>query len=672
MSQRRSGRACLACRKRKVRCDVLTTGIPCSNCIGSGSCFVSTIRNSRVSSRASNNTLLAEHVHLFQLDSPLSPAERTHAVLNFSRTTQRTPESLYSGKASTVLSLQPQAEHFVLPGYITPIADANISTLRFLHSEGALRFPERATFDEIAHAYLYYVHPMLPFLELRVFLDAIKGENSQSLSPTLAQAIIFVSSAFLTNEKLQILGFEDRSEARRILFRRVRLLFETDLESDRMILVQVLLLMTYWYGQQNDVKGRFYWLRNALSFATEIGVHLSHAEPVTRPRTYARRRTWYCCVLRSTLLSITERRQCGDLKHFVQNDVRSQEELFDSDAVNEMNQFYQAHYSTSGSTLIELWLIKVRLCLIANRVLETQYESRGRRRLVSGEYLMVLVPRVSKESQLQALDIDGNLIEWQATANALQHSCFDQDHRCNGRILGVQSATLEMLYYTVLSMLHRPLIQEDTRTNSALAFLQPHCKQKLRFAARRITEVGRQMLDARLAQFLPPIAVGACIVASVQHLKDVVSGDVELKTTGCLFLNQTIDTLSVLKDTYNSATCALTFIDHVRNGHFRSHSFEWADEADGDGEGHSRHRSQDPQPDTIINLNGQQLHVGLGSRINTDRHFLDTDGNSVAALARAAPNWPALLPADFSDLFMFESSDLYQTDWQGSDLFQTT
>jgi hypothetical protein len=47
-SQRRAGRACLSCRARKVKCDVLQHGTPCQNCrINEAECLIARCRRGK-------------------------------------------------------------------------------------------------------------------------------------------------------------------------------------------------------------------------------------------------------------------------------------------------------------------------------------------------------------------------------------------------------------------------------------------------------------------------------------------------------------------------------------------------------------------------------------------------------------------------------------------------
>jgi hypothetical protein len=51
------------------------------------------------------------------------------------------------------------------------------------------------------------------------------------------------------------------------------LLYDFDYESDRLILIQALLLMIYWYETPDDQKDTWHWMGMAISLAYTIGLH---------------------------------------------------------------------------------------------------------------------------------------------------------------------------------------------------------------------------------------------------------------------------------------------------------------------------------------------------------------------------------------------------------------
>jgi hypothetical protein len=95
---------------------------------------------------------------------------------------------------------------------------------------------------------------------------------------------------------------------------------------------------------------------------------------------------------------------------------------------------------------------------------------------------------------------------------------------------------------------------------------------------------------------MPPLAVGALIVASIQHLKDASSTETELRGTGDLYLRQTLQAFGVLRPKYNSADCAIGFIERVRSGKVLSRTFEWEDRAN--------HRTPDDE-DTVLSTGSE-------------------------------------------------------------------
>ncbi|KEF56159.1 uncharacterized protein A1O9_07740 [Exophiala aquamarina CBS 119918] len=169
--------------------------------------------------------------------------------------------------------------------------------------------------DGLLRVFVCHVYPLLPVLDLANFLGAVNGTNSDSISLVLFQAVMFAGVAFADLYHLLQEGFRSYNDAPKIFFDRVTLLYEMDVESNPTTMIQILLLMTYWYGQQNVTKGRFYWLRIAFSLATDIGLDRQHQFSNQSVRQRMRQKLWYCCLMRDKLLSITERRQNAHCCH---------------------------------------------------------------------------------------------------------------------------------------------------------------------------------------------------------------------------------------------------------------------------------------------------------------------------------------------------------------------
>jgi hypothetical protein len=491
------------------------------------------------------------------------------------------------GTGGETTDVVPLSQHDAqLPDYITPLpTHLDPDVLELLRRRGALTLPSQVMVHELLRGFVCYVYPMLPLLDLGDFLHAVDGASGNTVSLVLFQAVMFAGVASTNLAHLQREGFQSHKEARKILFDRVKLLYELDVESNPTTLIQVLLLMTYWYGRPDDPKGRSYWLRNALSLATDMGLDRQHRDPNHPKRQRMRRRLWYCCLVRDKLLSITERRQSfgGGA-----DGAPPVGDIFDGPALVEaLDQFYMPDREVDATSMGLLWAQKIKLCLIIARILDLHYELSGLRRFDStGETFMVLMPK-AKTSPSESAARDQELREWHAETSSLRDARFGQDHRRNGRVLGVHSATLELLYCTALGAVHRPQLVHPDRPlfeGSAAGALQDFSRRTLRSAARRISEVGRHVEEGGLIRLLPSEeAVGALIAAAVQHLGDARSTDAELRGTGRLYLGQTLHAFTALRKMSHSVDRAYDLIDRVTGDRLRYRPFE--------GEGEDRANS---------------------------------------------------------------------------------
>jgi hypothetical protein len=91
--------------------------------------------------------------------------------------------------------------------------------------KGALTVPPKGTLrSEMLRAYVEFVHPYMPLLDLQDFLtvvDKTDGSNGK-VSLILFQAVMFAGSAFVDMQHLRKAGYATRKEARKDFFQRTR------------------------------------------------------------------------------------------------------------------------------------------------------------------------------------------------------------------------------------------------------------------------------------------------------------------------------------------------------------------------------------------------------------------------------------------------------------------
>lgn len=88
-------------------------------------------------------------------------------------------------------------------------------------------------------------------------------------------------------------------------------LYDLDRGTDKLILIQSVLLLSFWYTDPQDHTGAWYWVGIAISLAQSIGIHRDpqfthNVMPIeSRPLVC---RIWWSCVIRDRWLSLAKGR----------------------------------------------------------------------------------------------------------------------------------------------------------------------------------------------------------------------------------------------------------------------------------------------------------------------------------------------------------------------------
>lgn len=112
-----------------------------------------------------------------------------------------------------------------LPAFIKPLPSRiAVEDARYLHTKGALTLPSTALQNALLQAYVEYVHPYMPLMELHEFLNIVNSREGYSgqVSLFLYQAVMFVATAFVGGKHLKDAGYSSRRAARRDFFHRTR------------------------------------------------------------------------------------------------------------------------------------------------------------------------------------------------------------------------------------------------------------------------------------------------------------------------------------------------------------------------------------------------------------------------------------------------------------------
>lgn len=99
-----------------------------------------------------------------------------------------------------------------------------IEDLGHLWMKGALTIPDTPFRNALITAYIQFVHPYMPLIELHEFLQIVDEETAEAdeISLLLFQAVMFTAVAFVDMSHLIAAGYSTRKAAREAFYLKAR------------------------------------------------------------------------------------------------------------------------------------------------------------------------------------------------------------------------------------------------------------------------------------------------------------------------------------------------------------------------------------------------------------------------------------------------------------------
>ncbi|KAL5604172.1 hypothetical protein BROUX41_002153 [Berkeleyomyces rouxiae] len=651
ITKRRAARACVSCRARKVRCDVVE-GAPCGNCRWDNiECVVQESRRRKKNLSSVNGVPVpARRVSPAEPRQSQSPTTSSNMIHNH----QQTPPSLQillpdpdtspinsnvavsAGVSLNTLDInanapmiasqsadaidQPidstfgsglyqqsfahdenmiaarrawsnllrqaqndantnhmpgsQSSSAALPAFIRPLpAKIGPDEINFLRAKGSLTLPSPKIQSALLQAYAEYVHPFMPLLDLHGFLKGINARNDPrgQISLFLYHCAMFAASAFVDMDHLRECGFTTRKTARKMFFLRARTLYDLDYEADRLILVQGLLLMTFWYESPDDQKDTWHWMGIATSLAHSIGLHrISSLMNVPARKLGLYRRIWWSCFMRDQEIALGMRRptriKAGDF-----NVDMLQESDFDIRPVADDNTIIPRECRLVRDVrmqrdLAEMTIAKAKLCVLVSHMLKIQY-SVHTKGTVPMDSASMLFPNKTLDNVDEINEVDARLNRWRAE---LPESCSNRpltpfDVEDGKASIAVHRSLLHMIYYTTQSALHRPqflgMQPAPSHLENNIQHTQEMARIRVRDAATQITRMATDLHELELDRYLPTTGVTIVLPAMIIHMLEMKHQNPQVRDRALRGFKQCMDVMQTLRTCYAAAEYATGFLD---------------------------------------------------------------------------------------------------------------
>ncbi|PWY77091.1 Zn(II)2Cys6 transcription factor [Aspergillus heteromorphus CBS 117.55] len=455
------------------------------------------------------------------------------------------------------------------PRFLKPLPDRiPPEDLEFLRFRGALSVPETGLRNELLRCYIKWVHSFMPVVNLQEFLRSVaENDPNGNISLLLFQAVMFVATAFIDFHHLQAAGFATRKSARSAFFTRLRLLYSLDCEDDRIVILQTLLLMTYWSDHQNHPQRDIWdWIGVCNIHAHSIGLNRDPAASTMDTRTKRlRTRIWWSLYSRDRLIAMGLRRPT-QVNEGTSNVPMLRLEDFDFEpfhpAVVEMFHCRQLEDSNHQKRLAIMFMEKAKLCQCIGRVLFAQYTPSQCQFGVSTRTTISLVPRQASESELARCS--QRLESWlSALPKDAQFIPASRNNFHDGEdVLLLHGAMIRMLYHATTSALYRPwaFTPSKDRSKSRLDLVKT-AQSKMHDAAVGITHIIQGLNQLNLTRFLPQSGVTVIIPAAVAHLTNSLSGNPATRESSLYNFQRCIQVLQGLKDIYPAADMEVANIE---------------------------------------------------------------------------------------------------------------
>ncbi|KAI3576739.1 fungal-specific transcription factor domain-containing protein [Fusarium oxysporum f. sp. albedinis] len=546
------------CRARKVRCDVVY-GSPCRNCRWDKmECSIQETR------WQTNHVFVANKVTGAEVQNrPVASVIILNGVAEVPKSTD-TSISSFTGLAATKVSNEaaatkeaikhgvPSLGDQVPPGFKPLPTKVAAEDVRYLRSKGALSVPSVPLQSALLQAYVEYVNPYMP-LELFPFLNAINAGDgrAEKVSLLMYQAVMFAATAFVD----------------------IELLYDFDCEPNQLVVVQALLLMTYWYETSEDKKGAWHWIGVAISLAYTLCLH---RDPSTTSMSSARqklyKRIWWSCFMRDRLIALGMRQPSRI--HDKDFDVPMLEESdFDIEVFPQDDNIFPRQCAvvrdiTMQHELADLFIAKVQLCICIGHVLNSMYTDDMRNKVISENTTnstSMLLPKQKLDNMECFLSIKLELLAW---AEALPPCCrytplIRLDIKNSNATIAVQRTLLHMLYYTIDLTLHRPqlLPPSPTQVMTSPSVVQGVSRLHVRNATIYITRMASELHHLGLDRFLPVTGVTVILPAMMMQLLEMRNAAPQARVLAARGFQQCMCVMEQLREIYVAADDIVGFLD---------------------------------------------------------------------------------------------------------------
>jgi hypothetical protein len=186
--------------------------------------------------------------------------------------------------------------------------------LAFLEAKQAFTAPSDETVDALINIFFERVFPLYPIINPS---ELLLQHKSRRIPWILLHALCFISATYCPLRVIHHAGFDSRTEARSLFHDKAKALFDIGYEGNKIVALQVCILMSFWGGGPNNYWNFYTWICTGVTIAETIGFHRSMAGATIDPQDRSLiKRLWWILVIRdATCASLVGRPFRVNLDH---------------------------------------------------------------------------------------------------------------------------------------------------------------------------------------------------------------------------------------------------------------------------------------------------------------------------------------------------------------------
>lgn len=178
----------------------------------------------------------------------------------------------------------------------------------YLRVKGAFERPTEDALAAMVAAFVERFNPLYAIVDLGQFKDSL---SAGTLPWILLHAVCFIGSTFCDLSVVHRAGFKGRWHARRHFYDKAKLLFDIGYETNKIVLLQCVIMLSFWGPQMKSYWNPCSWVGFGVTIAESLGIHrMSTSTHVDRGRRSLLKRLFWVLAVRDAYCATLLGRPC--------------------------------------------------------------------------------------------------------------------------------------------------------------------------------------------------------------------------------------------------------------------------------------------------------------------------------------------------------------------------